>query len=106
MNYTLCSFTVKPERLKEVRRALAELVAEIRRNEPRTFYLAFREEKKCTFFTLMSFEDEAAWRRHSQSRHVHRFVKKLLPGCEGKPRFTELHQLASSKKQWLLERGA
>jgi quinol monooxygenase YgiN len=103
MNYTLCSFTVKPEKLKEAKRALAELVSEIRRKEPRTFYLAFREERRCTFFTLMSFADEAAQRRHAQSRYVDRFVKKLLPGCEGKPRFTELHQLASSKKQWVLE---
>ena len=99
----MCSFTVKPEKLKEVKRALTEFVLEIRRNEPRTFYLAFREASKCTFFTLMSFENEAAQRRHSQSQHMHRFVKKLLPGCAGKPRFTDLYQLASSKKQWVLE---
>jgi quinol monooxygenase YgiN len=103
MNYMLCSFMVKPEKVKEVRRAVAEFVAEIRRNEPRTFYLVFREPHKCTFFALMSFENEAARRRHSQSRHLDRFVKKLLPGCEGKPRFTELRPFASSKKQWMLE---
>jgi|SRR5881396_3421929 len=102
MKYTLAKFTVKQERLKEVKRALAELVSEIRRNEPRTLYLVFREERKSSFFTLFSFENEAAWRRHAQSRYVDRFVKKLLPACEGKPLFLDLRLAATSRKQWML----
>src|SRR5262245_33489022 len=103
MNYTLCSFAVKPEKVKEVKRALAELVSGIRQNEPRTFYLAFREEGCCTFFALIAFENDDAQRRHAQSRHVDRFAKKLLPACEGKPRFVTLRQFASSRKQWALD---
>jgi hypothetical protein len=53
----------------------------------------------------MAFEDEAAERRHAQSRHVAHFARKLLPLCEGKPYFTELSYFAGSKKQWLLDRG-
>ena len=102
MKYTLSRFTVKPEKVKEVRRALAELACEIRRNDRRTLYLVFREERKSTFFTLVAFQDEAAWRRYAQSRHVDRFVKKLLPVCEGKPQFLELRLFASSKNQWPL----
>jgi|GEM_PF-2072037 quinol monooxygenase YgiN len=105
MKYTLSSFTVKQENVKPAKRALAELVAEIRQNEPRTLYLVFREDGTPTFFTLMAFEDEAAERRHAQSRHVAHFAKKLLPLCDGKPYFTELSYFAGSKKQWLLDRG-
>ena len=65
----------------------------------------FREDDSPTFFTLMAFEDEAAERRHAQSRHVGHFAKKLLPLCDGKPYFTELSYFAGSKKQWLLDRG-
>src|SRR6266540_3001495 len=105
MKNTLSSFTVKQENVKPAKRALAELVAEIRQNEPRTLYLVFREDGSSTFFTLMAFEDEAAERRHAQSRHVAHFAKKLLPLCDGKPYFTEMSYFVGSKKQWLLDRG-
>lgn len=105
MKYTLSSFTVKQEYVKPAKRALAELVAEVRQKEPRTLYLVFREDASSTFFTLMAFEDEAAERRHAQSRYVSHFAKKLLPLCDGKPYFTELTYFAGSKKQWLLDRG-
>src|SRR5262245_58795596 len=105
MKYTLSSFTVKQENVKPAKRALAELVSEIRQKEPRTLYLVFREDGTPTFFTLMAFEDDASERRHAQSRHVAHFAKKLLPLCDGKPYFTELTYFAGSKKQWLLDRG-
>ena len=103
MKYTLSKFTVKEEKLKEAKRVIAELVTAVREHEPRTLYLVFREDRKSTFFTLVSFENEAAWRRHAQSRYVDRFAKKLLPLCEGKPLFLDLSQFASSRKQWVLE---
>ena len=103
MKYTLSRFTVKQDKMKNVKRALAELVYEIRRNESRTLYVVFREESKSTFFILFSFENEAAWRRHAQSRYVDRFVKKLLPVCEGKPLFVDLSFFASTRKQWVLD---
>ena len=105
MKYTLSKFTVKQEKVKDVKRALAELVSEIRENEPRTLYLVFRDESKSTFFTLVSFENEAAWRRHAQSRYVGRFAKKLLPACDGRPLFLDLSHFAASRKQWVIEQG-
>lgn len=104
MKYTLASFTVKQEQLRPAKRALAELVAAIRDQEPKTLYLVFREEGSATFFTVMCFENEAAERRHSQSKHVAQFARKLLPMCEGKPRFTEMSLFAGSRRQWTLER--
>ena len=65
----------------------------------------FREEGLPTFFTLMSFENEAAERRHAQSRYVAHFARKLLPMCDGKPRFTELAYFAGTRKQWTLDKG-
>ena len=103
MKYTLASFTVRQEQLKPAKRAMAELVAAIREHEPKTLYLVFREEGSATFFTVMSFESEAAERRHSQSKYVAQFARKLLPWCEGKPRFTEMSSFASSRKQWAME---
>lgn len=103
MKYSLSKFTVKQEKIKEVKRALAELVSEVRKNEPRTLYLVFREEGRSTFFSLVSFADEAAWRRHAQSRYVDRFAKKLLPLCDGRPVFVDLAQFAASRKQWVLD---
>lgn len=105
MNYTISNFTVNQEHVKPAKRALAELVAAIRENEPKTLYLVFREEGLPAFFTLMSFENEAAERRHAQSRYVAQFAKKLLPLCDGKPRFTELAYFAGSRKQWALDKG-
>jgi quinol monooxygenase YgiN len=102
MKYTLSRFAVKQEKIKEAKRALSELADEVHRHEPRTFYMVFREESQNVFFTLVSFENEAAWRRHAQSRYVHRFARKLLPICEGKPAFFEVNSVAWSRKHWVL----
>lgn len=105
MKYTLSSFTVRQEHLKQARRALAQLVAQVREHEPATLYLVFREEEQAAFFCLMAFEDEAAERRHAQSRHVEHFAKRILPLCEGKPRFTDLGFFAGSKQHWMIDAG-
>jgi quinol monooxygenase YgiN len=103
MKYTLSRFTVKPEKTRESKRALAELVAAVREQEPKTLFAVFRAETHNTFLVLMSFENEAAERRHAQSQYVAHFARKLLPLCEGKPLFTELNLFVSSRKQWVLE---
>ena len=102
MKYTMARYIVKPEAVKEVKRALAEFIAEVRKNEPKTLYLVFRENGQHAFVHWMAFENEAAERRHSQSRYNDRFVKKLLPNCIGKAAFTEFGLFASTKKQWPL----
>ena len=105
MNYTMSTFAVKQEHVKQAKRALAELVAAVREHEPKTLYLIFREGGSPTFFALMSFENEAAERRHAQSRYVAHFAKKLLPLCDGKPRFTELAYFGGTRRQWTLDKG-
>ena len=83
MKYTLSRFTVKPEKIRETKRALAELVSSVRSHEPKTLYIVYRAETNHTFLLLMSFESEAAERLHAQSKYVARFARKLLPLCEG-----------------------
>lgn len=103
MKYTLARFTVKPEHLKDTRLALAELIVEVRKNQPRTLYTVFRTDTPETFVALMGFENEAAEKRHSQSKYIAQFARKILPWCDGKPLFRELAIFGSSLKQWLLE---
>jgi len=102
MKYTMARYTVRPETVKEVKKAIAEFIAEVRKNEPRTLFLVFREEGRHTFVHWMSFENEAAERRHAQSRYNDRFVKKLLACAVGRPSFSEFRLFATSKKQWPL----
>ena len=103
MKYTLARFTVKPEHLKDTRLALAELIVEVRKNQPRTLYTVFRTDTPETFVALMGFENEAAEKRHSQSKYIAEFARKILPCCDGKPLYRELAIFGSTRKQWLLE---
>src|SRR5258707_5976293 len=102
MKYTMAKYTVQPERVKEVKRAIAEFVAEIRKHEPRTLFVAFRQDGQHSFMHWMLFENEEAERRHIQSRYNDRFAKKLLEYGVGKAGFDDFRLLASSKKQWVL----
>ena len=99
----MAKYTVKPQTVKAVKRAIAEFVAEVRKHEPRTFYVAFREEGQHSFVHWMWFENEAAERRHAQARYTQRFAHKLMPTFVGKASFSEFRLLATTKKQWLLE---
>jgi quinol monooxygenase YgiN len=103
MKYTMAKYTVKPETVQAVKRALAEFADEVRKHEPRTFYVVFREAGQHTFVHWMRFENEAAERRHAQARYSKRFAHKLLPTFVGKAVFSEFQLFATTKKQWPLE---
>src|SRR5512136_1227056 len=103
MKYTMAKYTVKPETVKAVKRAIAEFVDEVRKHEPRTLCVVFREEGQHTFLHWMWFENEAAERRHAQARYTQRLAHKLLPAFVGKVSCSEFRLLATTKKQWLLD---
>ncbi len=103
MKYTMARYTVKPDKVKEVKRAICEFVDEVRLHDPRTLYLVFREGTTATFLHLMCFENEAAQRRHELSRYNDRFAKKVFPNCVGRPTFSEINLFAASKKHWMLQ---
>jgi quinol monooxygenase YgiN len=104
MKYTLAKYTVRPEKIREVKQAISEFLGEIRQHEPRTLYLVYRGEDSATFYHLMCFENEAAERRHEQSAYNSRFVKKVYPNCVGRPEFTDLSLFSASRKQWVLQK--
>lgn len=103
MNYILSKYTVKEEKLREVKHAISEVVAEIRVHEPRTLFVVFREPGRPTFIHLMGFEDQAAERKHAHSRYIDHFVKALYPNCVGKPVFTDVTLFSATRMQWVLE---
>src|SRR5262245_23854320 len=90
MQYTVAEYTVKPTKLKAVQKALGDFVGQVRRYEPRTLYLVFSDDLKCSFVHVMAFESVAAERKHSQSRYVERFAHLVSPHCVGKPVFSEM----------------
>ena len=100
MIYTMAQYTVKPEAAKAVKRAIAEFVNEVRKHEPRTLYVVFREESQHTFVHWMEFENETAERRHAQAQYTKHFAHKLAPTFVGKAAFREFRLLATTKKQW------
>ena len=102
MTCTMATYKVRPDKVKEVKKAVHEFISEGRKHEPRTLYLVFRKEDEHTFVHWMSFENEAAERRHSQSKYNDRFVRKLLANCVGKPALGEFRLLAASRKHWAL----
>jgi quinol monooxygenase YgiN len=102
MKYIQAKYTVRPEKLAVVKKAISTFVAAVQLHEPKTLYVVFRDGDTPTFVHLMSFQNEAAERRHAKAPYVDRFVKKLYPHCVGKPEFSDLGSFASSKVQWML----
>ena len=102
MKFTVAKYTVRPETVKELRKAIAVFVAEIRKHEPRTLYAVFRENGQHTFVHWMSFENDAAERRHAQSKYNDRFARMLLRSCVGKVTFNEMNLCAASREHWAL----
>ncbi|HEY2952757.1 MAG TPA: hypothetical protein VGK40_09250, partial [Verrucomicrobiae bacterium] len=90
MPYTVAEYTVVPAKLKAVQKALSEFVAQVRQHEPRTLYLVFSDDIKCSFVHVMSFENAEAERKHSQSLYVERFARTVSPHCVGRPVFSEM----------------
>lgn len=103
MKYTLSTFTVGEENLKTAQRALAELVAALRRHEPETLYLVFREEDAPAFRCVMAFPDEAAERAHATSPYVVRFARKMQGLCQGSPSFVDLGYFMGTHTQWSMQ---
>jgi quinol monooxygenase YgiN len=101
MKYIQARYTVRPEKVALVKKAISAFVSAIQLHEPRTLYVVFREGESPTFVHLMSFQSEAAERRHAKASYVDRFVKKLYPHCVGRPEFSDLGSFASSRADWM-----
>jgi quinol monooxygenase YgiN len=97
MIFKMARYTVRPENLNDVKEAIQEFVAEIKENEPATFYETYQEAEGPTFVHLMCFENEEAEDAHKNSSHTNTFVDRIYPICENPPIFTSLSLLDSSE---------
>lgn len=92
----ITTYKVKSDKLEEVEQAIAEFVASIRENEPRTSYAAYRTDEENTYFHIMEFPDAQAEAYHQKAPHTMKFVEVLYPNCEVQPHFTELSLLGTT----------
>lgn len=84
-------YKVQPDKVEDVRAAIAAFVAGIRQHEPGTLvYEAFQEDDPTRFLHLMVFLDEAAEQFHRATAHVQSFVDTLYPNCEEQPVFVDV----------------
>jgi quinol monooxygenase YgiN len=94
--HKITKYKVKADKVGEVEQAIAEFVASIRENEPRTAYAAYRTDEENTYFHSMEFPDAQAEAYHQKAPHTMKFVEVLYPNCEVQPHFTELRLLEST----------
>lgn len=98
MKYSLSRFSVDPNRIKAARHALAKLVASVHKHDPEVAYLVFQEPGQPVFFTLVSFQDDAVYRRHATSAHVAQFARAILPLCTGTPTFVGVDLVKAARR--------
>ncbi len=95
--HMMAIYRVRREKLDEVKKAVAEFVSAVKKNEPGTlFYEAYQGVEDLSFFHVMTFEDEAAEGNHRRTPHMEAFVKKLYPSCEEEPGFVNLDLIGSN----------
>ena len=97
MIFKMARYTVRPDKLEDVKNAIEEFVAEIKENEPATFYETYQEAAGSSFVHLMCFESEEAEAAHRNAPHTNTFVDQLSSSCENPPVFTDLSLLGSSE---------
>lgn len=85
----LAEYTIKMDALEKVLTAIEKFVAEIHKNEPNTFYEAFRRDS-CEFVHLMKFPDSDDEKKHASASYTIEFVSILYPNCLKEPVFTDL----------------
>ncbi|GMT48997.1 MAG: hypothetical protein IEMM0008_0536 [bacterium] len=88
MIHQIVNYRVKKEKLKDVKKALVELLNEVHKNQDLTpIYEAFQKTDLCSFVHLIAFQDKKAQENHSNSSYVQRFKEILYPSCEEQPVF-------------------
>ena len=97
MIFKMARYTVRPERVTEIKNAIDDFVASIKENEPATFYETYQESDGPSFVHLMCFEDEEAEDAHRNPPHTNTFVDLLSSSCENPPIFIDLSLLGSSE---------
>ena len=98
MKHTMVRYTVRKERLEQVRKALGEFVDSVRMQEPYTFYDAFQDGER-SFVHLMAFRDEKSETLHNSADYTNRFLDLLYSSCEAEPESSGLSLVRSSRQE-------
>ena len=94
----IVTYRVEPDAVDDVRAAIDDFIAGIRRHEPGTVaYHAYQYEDDPTAFVhTMTFADAHAREVHVATDHVKQFVARLYPRCVEQPEFRDFRTVSSS----------
>jgi len=85
--YVMIPFTVHKDRVEEAKKAISELISNVREKEPKTLLYKSLQLKKdpASFIHFIIFADNEAHMRHRSAVYVLDFVKKLYELCPNEP---------------------
>ena len=83
--YTIAEYSIRPDGIEKVKKAIEEFVTYLKANEPTTrLYAAWQQKDDPTRFVhFFIFQDEAAHKTHSHSAAVKRFEAAYGPELAG-----------------------
>ncbi|HDH53472.1 MAG TPA: antibiotic biosynthesis monooxygenase [Nitrospirae bacterium] len=85
--YVMIPFQVQEDKLEEAKKAINELISNVREKEPGTLLYKSLQLKKdpTSFVHFMVFADNDAHMHHRSAKYVLEFVKKLYSFCPDEP---------------------
>ena len=85
--YVMIPFQVQEDKVEEVKKAINELISNVREKEPGTLLYNSLQLKKdpTSFIHLMIFADNTAHMNHRSAKYVVDFVKNLYSLCPNEP---------------------
>ena len=85
--YVMIPFQVKEDRLDEAKKAINELISNVKEKEPGTLLYNSLQLKQdpTSFINFIIFANNDAHMKHRAAAYVMDFVKKLYDLCPGEP---------------------
>ena len=85
--YVMIPFQVNEDKVEDAKKAINELISNVREKEPGTlFYKSLQLQKDPTsFINFMIFADNDAHMQHRKASYVVEFVKKIYRLCPNEP---------------------
>ena len=91
-------YGVKPVKVEEVKRAITQLVFNVKENEPAVmFYETFQLGNTGEFIHFISFMNPKAEEEHKKAGHTLEFFKSINASIVKKPIYTDLNMIATNK---------
>ena len=91
-------YSVKPNKVEEIKRAITNLVFHVKEDEPAVmFYETFQLGKTGEFIHFISFMNPKAEEEHKNAIHTKEFFKIINACIVKKPVYTDLNMIATNK---------